>query len=153
MTEQEAAVALTAFVEEKIPALAATYPYNTLEKGELPDAMVEVLNKRITRDDPAFPYAQLQQVYLKVFQCGVSFLVDADSGTDAQQTELLRGFGATLEDEATGDATLGGRVQFCSPLMTFDYDTPFIQYQDGTRGRQMVWSVALGEVISGVEAP
>ena len=116
--------------------------------------MADVREKRIGlgTDEPFFPLRQLQQTMIHTFECELSFLVETADGAAAaeNETKLLRLYGATVEQAGRYDATLGGRlseVAFCSPVMRFNYDSPFIQYQDGTRGRQMVATLAVGELI------
>lgn len=135
--------------------LRASYAYVNAEKGPLPDVMADVREKRIGlgADEPYFPLRQLQQTMLRTFECELSFLVETSDGAAAaaSETALLRLYGATIESSAIADASLGSRLSdqaFCSPIMRINYDSPFIQYADGTRGRQMVATLAVGEMVT-----
>lgn len=136
--------------------LKAAYPFLTSQKGELPDVAVEVAQKRISRgveERLFFPLADLQQTVLRVFECLLSFMVESpgNGGMESDEAEqrLLRLYGTKIEESALADATLGGRLgaAFISPVMLVDYRLPFVQYQDGTRGRQATVVCAIGEQV------
>lgn len=153
--EQDIAIQLRDWAQAVLPELKAARHYLSAEKTELPDAMAEVLQKRIVRGpDERFPFAQLQQAGLRVYECELSLMVERDEQggieADQRETEQLRDFGARIEDSLLGDATLGNRVQMASPLAEFDYASPFVQWADGTRGRQMVVTLAVAELVSGL---
>ena len=154
MTEREVAEAVSAWVGETLPDLTKTYAFLPATRTTLPDAAIEVLEKRISRgdDERRFPYNQLQQADLRVFECLVSVIVasDAEGTADEEETQQLQSFGAALEAALLEDATLGGRVMMCSPLAVFDYRLPFIQYHDGTRGRQLEANIAVAELVQGI---
>ena len=161
MTEQEVAEAMADWLTELLSdtalgngsGLKAAYPYISAEKGALPDVMADVREKRVGlgAEEPFFPLRQLQQTMIHAFECELSFLVETGNGpaAAADETALLRLYGATIEAAVIDDASLGERLgdAFCSPIMRFNYDSPFIQYADGTRGRQMVATLAVGELI------
>lgn len=148
MTEQQVAEAVEAWVAETLDELVESYPYVTAQRGRLPDAMVDVESKSISTSDSAFPFSQLQQRLLRVFNVSVNIMVEQNGGVedDRLETEQLRDFGARLEVSGTTDATLGGRVFMLSPLMDINYSLPFVEYPDGTRGRQMQVALAVGEL-------
>lgn len=151
--EQDIAIQIRDWAAATIPELAVSRHYLSAEKTELPDAMAEVLQKRIVRGpDERFPFSQLEQAGLRVYDCELSLMVEksADGGIEADQaeTEQLRDFGARLEASLLADATLGNRVQMASPLAEFDYASPFVEWADGTRGRQMVMTLAVAELVS-----
>lgn len=155
MTENEAAAAVAAWVEATLSDLAVVYPYQTAQRGALPDAMVDVQSKTIDRGDERFPHRNIQQAWMRIFTVQASLMVDSPSeaAADQQETEQLRGFGADLEASALADATLGGSLpqspmpSLVSPVMVFDYELPFIQYPDGTRGRQMVATFIVADLM------
>lgn len=162
MNEQQIALAVAAWVEETLPGLARVYPYVTAGKAELPDAVVDVTTKRLIPEDlENFPFAQLQQSWLRVFTLELSIMtalepadgasIEEGSADVAQrETEQLRGFGAALEAALYADTTLGERVYMASPRLEIDYAAPFVEYADGTRGRQFVASMAVAEPIEGL---
>lgn len=157
MTEREVALAVEQWINEVIPALERSYPYVTAGKANLPDAMIDVQEKSITRGkgDERFPWAELQQRTLKVFDIQVSLMVDrGDVATpderekaDELGTVQLQEFGAELEDALLSQPTLGDRVQMASPYHNANYALPFVKYADGTRGRQMTFSMSVGELV------
>lgn len=133
-----------------LPELTSARHYLSAEKTTLPDVMAEVVRKRIVRSEEAFGASAIQQAGVRVFDCELSFMVEkaAEGGLEADQleTEQLRDFGARLEASLLSDGTLGGRVQMASPLAEFDYSSPFVEWADGTRGRQMVLTLSVGEL-------
>lgn len=151
MNEQECAEAVADWIAGELPALKIVRPFIVAQKTELPDAMVDVVEKSVEQESEEFPFSQLQQVMLRVFRVETYFMVESagNPAADEAETAELRGYGATLESSLLEDATLGGRVELASPIMSFDYDQPFIQYADGTRGRQMIFRGAVGEIVQG----
>lgn len=154
MTDREATDALLEWVEATLPAVAdRTYPYlpSGKDKG-LPDAAAEMQTSRIVREDAAnFPHLAIQQAILRVRDYAVSFMVEAGAlDADADQADAeLHGFADALEAALLADLTLGGRVASATPFVTFDYTPPFVQYEDGTRGRQMVLRILVAELVAG----
>ncbi len=148
MTEQECAEAVTAWIAEELDELVANYSYLTAQRGSLPDVMVDVEEKAITAGDTSFPFSQLQNRMLRVFSLTANIMVEQNGGLeeDRLETEQLRDFGSRLEVSGLTDATLGGRVFMLSPLMSFTYALPFVEYPDGTRGRQMQVTLSVGEL-------
>lgn len=152
MNENDAAVAVTAWAREVLPELAEGRSWLTAQKTALPDVVADVAEKRIVRGDDRFPYPSIQQTELRVFECDLAFMVESenaapDDEADRAETEQLRDFGARLETAIHDDATLGGRVQMASPLAVFNYRLPFVEYGDGTRGRQMTLNLLVAELI------
>lgn len=136
--------------------LKASYSFLPQQKGQLPDVAATVEQKRISQgieERLFFPLADLQQTVLRVFECLLSFMVESPDtpgmASDEAEQRLLRLYGATVEESVRADASLGGRLQtaFASPVMLVDYRLPFVQYQDGTRGRQATVVLAIGELV------
>ena len=75
----------------------------------------------------------------------MSFMVD-NALTD-QAAAQLRDFEARLLESVLKDATLGGRVPIASPQMEFDFTAPFVEYEDGTKGREMTMTIAVGHLV------
>lgn len=151
MYEQEVALAVEEWINEVLPELTETYPHVTAAKADLPDGQVDVQSKAITygRGDERFPWGQLQQRMLRVFDIQLSFMVEKGDGltADAEGTEQLRDFGKRLEQALTTQPTLGDRVQMASPICEVNYGLPFVEYPDGTRGRQMTMSMSVAELV------
>lgn len=150
MNEEQVAEAVKNWALETCPDLVQGYHWLSAQKGALPDVMVTVDEKAIVQTHPAFPYAVLEQVDLRVFEVFVAFMAENDGGpseADRLETFQLREFGRLIEEALHADATLGDRVPMASPFATFDYRLPFVEYPDGTRGRQMTVTMYVAEPI------
>lgn len=165
LNEQGVAVRVKEWLEELVPDLAVVYPHVTAGKGALPDAAVDVQAKRTVPEDlEFFPFRQLQGTWLRVFPVEISVLVayepedvglDPDVATveeqsaaiEASEQQFLRNVGAGIEESIFADTSLGDRVYMVSPRIEIDYTAPFVEYDDGTRGRQMAVSIAICEPI------
>lgn len=147
MTELEVSDAVKAWVLATCEDIETGYSYPVASKlGALPDAVVIVSRKTVAPDQPEFPFAQLEQMWMRAFTVEVSIMVESDEDGEAAH-EQLQGFGELLEQSLLSDATLGGRVEMCSPQVVFDYSTPFAEYEDGTRGRLLFVTMTVGELI------
>lgn len=152
MYEQAAALAVEAWIAEVLdPDLKATYPHVTAAKADLPDAQVDLQRKSIGygRGDERFPWGELQERLLRVFDFQLSFMVEKGDGltADAEGTAQLRAFGERIEKALLEQPTLGDRVQMASPICEFNYGLPFVEYPDGTRGRQMTMTMSVAELV------
>lgn len=132
-----------------------TYDYPAANlTGPLPDLAVEVLHKRITpgsAETERFPFAALQQVWLRVFDCQLSIMVDAGKTAADERAAhyLLYGYGEALE-AIMGDAELGGGLDdecFASPVIDVDYSLPFAQRPQGARGRILTADISVAQLI------
>jgi hypothetical protein len=92
-----------------------------------------------------FPKAQIEQALLMVYTMQLSFMVD--NGDPQAAARLLRDLSDRLLDAALDDGTLGGRVPFVSPSISFDFSTPYVEYEDGTFGREMTMSLSVGGLV------
>jgi hypothetical protein len=161
VNEQEAAEAVAAFVDETLPDLEGRVSDHVVAgKGQLPDAVCDVTQKRVQQgDDDLFPFASIQQSWLRIFDVEVSVMtsLELDPGDYASEEALstavaeaeqqqLRAFGAALE-AAVFAANFKIGSCMVSPTMLVDYGAPFVEYDDGTRGRQFVWTFSIGEKI------
>lgn len=149
MTEDQVADAVAAWVQAVLPELNAARSWLSASKTELPDVMVDVAEKSIALRDDRFPRIDFQQAAIRVFEVEFALMVEHTTGLDRdkQETEQLRDFGSRLEASLLSDGTLGGRVFMASPLLRIDYRLPFVQYEDGTRGRQSLVTLAVGEPV------
>ncbi len=151
LDEIAAALALEDWVKEVLGEdLKATYPHVTAAKADLPDAQVDVRDKSIQMGgDQRFPWGELQNRLLRVFEVAISFMVAKEDGleADAESTLELRDFGRRMEAALLSQPTLNDRVQMASPICNFDYALPFVEYPDGTRGRQMMMNMAVAELV------
>lgn len=153
MTEDECAIAVTEWVRAVLPDLAEGRSWITAQKTLLPDVVVDVAEKAIAVSDERFPQLDISQAALRLFEVEMALMVekavgDPDSEADEKETVKLREFGAALEASLLTDGTLGGRVFAASPVdARFNYRLPFVEYADGTRGRQMTFSFPVAEPI------
>lgn len=149
MTEGEVVEAVVEWVAEIVPAVAEnTYTYLPAGKAKgLPDVAVDIVTSEIVREDQDFQLMALQQVVLHVRRLALSFMVE--SGVTEEQakgaTDTLRSFFDALVAGALADHTLGGRLALASPFLTVDYEPAFVEYADGTRGREMTVQLAVAE--------
>lgn len=134
--EAEVVEAVAEWVTALVPELETVYQFATAGKAALPDVVIDVERTTVERDDPRFPHFQLQQAWLDVFEVVLSFMVD---NTDAAAAAaLLRDVGWRVREQVRLDGTLGQRVFLTSPFVEVDYVPQFVEYADGTRGRQAV---------------
>ncbi len=121
------------------------YAYFTPEKLlPLPDVMVHIERTTITNQRRKNDFG-IEQTMNRIHDCRVSFMVDADDHLAA--ATQLDDFEERLTESALADGTLGGRVPNTNPEITFASAPAFVEYEDGTRGREVVMSV---EVIDSV---
>lgn len=145
MTQDEIAGGVLAWARATCPALQDGYDHTVSTKDLLPDVVVEFLGVAIRLADPEFPYADLQQTMIVRHDIQLSFMADnTDPGAAAS---LLRGFADALLLSILQDGTLGGRVPFVSPYVNFDYTPPFVQYADGTEGREMTMTLSVADPV------
>lgn len=150
MNEDDIAVAVVEWAREQLPELNEGRSWLTAHKTKLPDVVADVAEKAIVLRDERFPRLDIEQAALRVFEVEMSFMVDKQTGdtADREETMQLRDFGARLEASLASDGTLGDRVFAASPVgATFSYRLPFVQYEDGTRGRQMALSFPIAEPV------
>jgi hypothetical protein len=116
---------------------ANTYSWTPSGKGALPDCAVDVSGiELLIDDDRRFPWLSIQQTVVRVFTLDLSFMVD---NTDEEAASIyLRSVADALTASLLSDGTLGGTVPMASPLLTFDFSRPYVRYQDGTKGREVV---------------
>jgi hypothetical protein len=144
VTADQVIQAVVAWARETLPELIGSYAYAPAGKTEaLPDVVADHATiEYLIDDDRRFPWLSLQQTILAVHSVGMSFMVtNANEGAAAA---ALRGYADALAASLLADGTLGGRVPMASPLMTFDFTRPFVEYQDGTRGREVTMELAVG---------
>lgn len=147
MDATEAPGKLIAWVEAVIPAIQSAYDYVPASKPEgLPDLVVEVARTELVRDGAErFGVWNLQQVMIDVFTCNLSIMVD--NGDPQQAAADLRGYRDLLIADARSNPTLRGNVLVASPFMVADFTQPFVEYEDGTRGREMTLTIDIGDLV------
>jgi hypothetical protein len=127
-----------------IPELRGGYAFVPAGKTEgLPDVVVAHGTIEVVFEDrQRFPTSGLQQTVFAVHSLGLSIMVD--NADEAASSVFLLGVCDALAASLLGDVTLDGRVPICSPIMTFDLTRPYVQYQDGTEGREMTMDMFVG---------
>ena len=147
MTSQEAATSLCAWAKAVVPELVAAYDHVPAAKSEgLPDLVVEVQRTGVEMGgSDRFRFWDIQQRAIYFIEAELSFMV-ANADPEAAAT-MLRDLENRLLMAVMTDATLGHRVPFASPLVSFDFTSPFVEYADGTRGREMTMTIAVGDVV------
>lgn len=132
---------------EKVPALASGYNYSPAAKEQpAPDVTCE-LNRTFVQlaGEELFPFWQLQQRMVEGFELEFSFMVENLDPEAA--AEALRGYRDLLREAVMESASLGGRVPFRSPFVSFDFTPPFVEYEDGTTGREMTMTLTVGDLV------
>lgn len=137
------------------PARRFPYPQAT-KTAELPDVASAVDGSRIQQgpDGDDFPLVALQNAWVNTFTVGFSIMVeqgDGEAAAAAAQAEVY-GYAKALREAIVVDVTLGGELdaqagQFASPVIAFDFSEPFVEYDDGTRGRITPGTVRIAEAI------
>lgn len=154
MNEAQVTTAVVTWAADLL-GIETTYDYPAASlTGPLPDLACEVLHKRISTgsaETDRFPFAAIQQAWLRVFDCQLSIMVDAGSTADDERTahQQLYGYGEALE-AIMADAELDGNLTegcFASPLIDADYSLPFAQRPQGARGRIMTVDLSVAELI------
>jgi hypothetical protein len=131
---------------EMNPELVHAYPYSPMQKeADLPDVVVEVETSDVRLADNDFPFRDIQQALIRRWDMSASFMVE--NTNPEQAAEQLRIFADRATSSVLSDSTLGGRVPFISPFISFDYTPPFVEYADGTRGREMTMTISVGELV------
>lgn len=153
MTNEQVIDAVLQWVAAELPVVgASTYDYVPAGKSkELPDCVGALEFERIVRDDARFPITQLQQIVaLRVFEMELSLMVQTGT-TEAEHAAAaaeLRGLVEQLVVAVCNDHTLGGRVFAASAEVEADYRRPFVKWEDGTRGREVLVSLAVAEPLT-----
>lgn len=146
MDTHDVVTEVTEWAAESTDPSLNTYAFGPSFKTQaLPDVVVEVAAKRLTSEDPLFPYRGLQQKWVKVWSLALSIMVD--NADEAAAAEALETYADQLEAALLQDGSLGGRVPFASPFLSFDFTAPFVEYADGTRGREMNVVMHVGDLV------
>ena len=147
MTSEEAVQRIVAWLDQVLPELTTAYDHVPTSKGNgLPDCVVELQRSGVDMGgSDRFRFWDIQQRAIYFCEVEASFMVD-NSDTDAAATQL-RNFENRLLMGVMRDPTLGNRVPFASPLVEFDFTGPFVEYEDGTRGREMTMTIAVGDLV------
>lgn len=150
MTTAEIADALTAWAVDTLPALQGSYNHPTAGKDQpLPDVAIEVDESRISQrpEDPSLSAIfAIEQVAMRTWNVRLLLMVKPEPGEAASQQ--LAGFVDDLMAAVMSDGTLGGQVPWTSKEMRGSFQPPFVQFDDGTRGRLATLELTVGEPIA-----
>jgi hypothetical protein len=148
-TTQEIADAIVEWTRGKIPALETGYAFPADEKtGDLPDVAAEIQRIKIQRTSTEnFPAAGVQQVLIRVFQFNLMFLVNPDPAEEA--TKQLEEFVDTITTALLEDPSMGELLPnvSLSPVFDSSFTPPFVEFEDGTKGRMATMELVVGELI------
>jgi hypothetical protein len=143
------AQALEDWAVATLPDLQGSYDFPTAEKTQpLPDVAIEV-NTSTTEMSAADPSLQtvfgIEQVIMRTWTVNLLLMVPPEPGDVA--SEQLANFIDALQGSLISDSTLGGRVPWASKESRASLTPPFVQFDDGTRGRAATLELTVGEPI------
>lgn len=142
MSSNDVVQAVVQWANAAVPQLEGSYTYTPTGKTErLPDVVADTGTIEHVYEDPRFPMLAAQQVLLAVHSVGLSIMVENSMPQVA--AEQLRDWADALSASLLDDGTLGGRVPMCSPIHSFDFTRPFVEYADGTRGRELTMELTV----------
>jgi hypothetical protein len=150
MDANEIADALVEWALETCPDLNGSYDHDPDSKTQpLPDVAAVVGGEGDSQSDPTLGLEiadfGLQETTLHTTRASLVLMVDPGDGAEA--TEQLQGFVSALAATLRADRTLGGRVRAASPFWQASYEPPFVEFDDGTKGRVATFSLAVAELI------
>lgn len=150
MSPDDTAEALVAWAAAKLPALLGTYDHEPDERtARFPDAMVAFQGIRYLATQPTGAGMQIEQVQqrkTRLYDCHLILTVDP-SDADAASDQLLV-FADTLGNDAAKDRTLGNRVAWIAEEFEFSFQPPFVEYDDGTKGRAMTMKLTVADSVA-----
>lgn len=153
MTTTELAATILEWAREAAPALLGGYTYEPRGKTQaLPDVVVEISNHRRVQEDPRFPLWQMQQRTARLWTWDVVLSVMVDTGDDeasaSAAADEVRALADTLLDAVEADLTLGGRVASTWLELEADFAPGYVQYPDGSTGRDVRLALTVAELKS-----
>jgi hypothetical protein len=148
------AAAVEAWIVELIPGMdGKTYDYHASQKSHpFPDAAIEVDEVRqgdtprdVGMDDMNGAPQGWEQAVYRSYTIRIVLITDEDPPAAAEDD--LREWGDLIQDSLLFDRTLGGRVQWVNRAARCDFTPPFVEFEDGARGRMMTAEIQVGEAI------
>lgn len=152
MTNEQIIDALAVWIGTTVPDVAGKVykaPPASKDLG-LPDCIVGLLSEDPDLDDAQFPaLAAIQQVEGYTLRFGLSFMVQVAAGVEGELAadQLVRGYAEAVKRAVRADDAALGARELIGRGPSFDYDPPFVQYQDGTRGREMTCQLAVAQLL------
>lgn len=150
MDATEASVTLVEWAVETCADLNNVYECDPARiQHALPIAVADIGEEAVVRSDPTLGIEiadlGLEQGNLHVLRSSIALMVD-DTADDSAAKEL-EALVAKLGAAIATDETLGGRVHAVSPFWRASYEPPFVEFDDGTKGRMATFSLAIAELI------
>jgi hypothetical protein len=146
----QVADALVAWAIDTLPDLQGTYDHDPDSKTQpLPDLAASVASEETRASDPTLglPIADLGIEQATLHSLRASLLLMVDPGDAGAATEQLQSFVRDLRKAVEADRTLGGRVPAVSPYIQASYEPPFVEFDDGTKGRAATFLLVIAELI------
>lgn len=137
MSATDIADGLVAWALAVLPELEGSYDYPAGERDQaLPDIAAEVHEEENVAANPGLDdeiTSGFEQADVRGYTCAVLLVVDP---TDPQAaSHQLYDFIDRLAYAIRADQTLGGRVLRCSRNWKASYEPPFVEFEDGSKGR------------------
>jgi hypothetical protein len=145
----EVAAALVQWAKDTCPELKGAYDFDPPAKTQpLPDVAASVASEEVRRNAPELGLAVtdlgLEQADVHVVHATMLLMVPPDPPEVA--AELLQSMFNALRLSVAADDTLGGRVPAASTYLSVSYDPPYVEFDDGTKGRAAFVSIAVAEL-------
>ncbi len=154
VTTADVASAVEAWVVDVIPTLSAsTYDYHASRKSKpFPDAAIEIDDvtqgdtpQQVGMDEFHFAQVGWEQVIFRSWAVRILLMTDEDPPGEAEDT--LHGFADAIMDGLIASRTMNGRVQWAGRSARASYTPPFVEYEDGARGRVVTLEVRVGAAV------
>lgn len=149
MDATQASAALEAWAKATCPDLVGSYHHNPSRKtAPLPDVAASCGSEQVRRNAPELGIAVVDQglEQADVHVLNMEMLLMAPPEPAAAATAQLQTFVAQLSAALLADDTLGGRVVGASRYFQASYDPPYIEFDDGTKGRCCFFNFAVAEL-------
>lgn len=146
----DVAAAIVDWVMETVPDLAGAYDYAAEKRDEpLPDVACEVTDEAVVPNPPqlmpAVPGID-QTPLFHVLGADLLLVVDPDPPREAAQA--LNGYVRSLAVSLLPEGKRLASGLFISPLFTAGYRPPFVEFDDGQRGRLATVRLTVAEPIN-----
>lgn len=122
-----------------------SFPAEYKDKG-LPDVACELVRVRVRQDadDPGWRVESVEQKRLRLYEVEIIFMVPPDPPQEATEalTDYIDTVTVNLENNGLKD-----KYHLVDANYTANFRPPFIEFDDGTRGRQVTLQLTVGERI------
>lgn len=146
---QDIADAIVAWTRSHLEAIQTGYAFPADTKtGALPDVAAEIQKISLQRTNSEdFPVSGIEQVVMRTFDFHLIFLVEPDPADVA--TVQLEGFVDTMTEAILADPSMEGALAnvAIAPIFDASFTPPFVEFEDGTRGRIATMELKVGELL------